>query len=174
MSPVPVRARVPANLAPAPRTGREVPTATPRARPPLRLVDNSRLQVAARRKRARRLAVVAAVFAVAGVLALAGAHAMLVSSQVRLDALQQQVAEAQARHQSLRLEVARLEAPDRVVSTATERLGMVPPDTVTYLQPAEVPVPAAAPDPITVTPATGTLDDRPRPSWGSVKPYLGP
>ncbi len=115
--------------------------------------------------------VVAAVLAGVSLLALAGAHAMLVSSQVRLDELEQQAAEAQARHQSLRLEVARLEAPDRVVSTATERLGMVPPEAVTYLHPVISPEVSSSslPPPPPATPADGPL-----PSWGSVKPYLGP
>ena len=99
------------------------------------------------------------------------------SSQVRLDALERQVVDAQARHQALRLEVATLEAPERVVSAATERLGMVPPETITYVQPVprdavsstgEV---ASGPDAITdevpVSSATSA-------SWGTVKPYLSP
>lgn len=169
MSPAPLRARALAPPAPAPRR-REAPGA-PQSRPPLRLVDNSRLEVAVRRKRARWVMVVAAVLAGVSLLALAGAHAMLVSSQVRLDELEQQAAEAQARHQSLRLEVARLEAPDRVVSAATERLGMVPPEAVTYLHPATPPdvTSSSLPPPAPPAPADGLL-----PSWGSVKPYLGP
>ncbi|MBW3645666.1 MAG: cell division protein FtsL [Actinobacteria bacterium] len=174
MSPVPVRARVPALAAPplrAPHPGARRPTA-PSARPPLRLVDNARLRLAVRQRRSRRLLVVAAVLVGASLLALAASHAMMVSTQVRLDDLDQRVVEAQARHQALRLEVATLEAPDRVVSVAQERLGMAPPDTVTYLQaaaPAES-TPEAAPG---VASAEEEAEPGTQPSWGAIKPYLG-
>lgn len=146
MSPVPVRLPAPAPArqrrpAPGPAPERLRPGT---ARPRLRLVDNRRLELAARRRRARRLGVVGAALAVAALLALAGTHAMLVSNQVRLDALEQQVAEAQAHHQDLRLEVATLEDPARVVSVATD-LGLVPPEVVTYLQPV---VPAHEQQPV--------------------------
>ncbi len=174
MSPVPVRARVAAPVAPplrAPRPGVRRPTA-PAARPPLRLVDDARLRPASRQRRARRLVVAAAVLVGASLLALAASHAMMVSTQVHLDDLERRVAEAQARHQALRLEVATLEAPDRVVSVAQERLGMAPPDTVTYLQaaaPAEsTPEPAPA-----VASADETGEPGTQPSWGAIKPYLG-
>ncbi len=165
MSPVPVRVPAPSRL----------PARRESAPPRLRLVDNSRLEVAVRRQRARRLLVVASVLAVVALLALAGVNAVLVSSQVRLDELEQQVVEAQARHQALRLEVATLEAPERVVSAATERLGMVSPETITYLQ---------SPPPETVSeagevasPPSPADDEAPlstatTPSWGTVKPYL--
>lgn len=171
MSPAPARARVivraPAHLAPAP-SARRPPAARPR--PPLRLVDDRRLQLAIRRRRARRLVTAAVVLATASLLALASAHAVLVSRQVRVDQLEQEVADAQARHQSLRLEVARLGAPERIVSAATERLGMVPPETVTYL-------PSPAP-PAAATAASGTEADDPSSvrspaPWGVVKPHLG-
>lgn len=183
MSPAPARARVPArpiSTLPAPASGSRpalvpVPGRVSRPRPPLRLVDNRRLEIAARRRRARRLLVTSVVLAGASLLALAGTHAVLVSNQVRLDDLEQQVADVQARHQSLRLEVARMEAPERIVTAAVERLGMVPPDAVTYLQPAVGtdpqlddtpgrPAEAAASDPVGEWPAS---------PWGAVKPYLG-
>lgn len=174
MSPVPAPARMPARAATA-RLAPTRPTTAPPAvvRPRLRLVDNTRLEVAVRRRRARRLLVAAAVLAVGALLALAGVNALLVSNQVRLDALEQQVVEAQARHQALRLEVATLEAPERVVSAATERLGMVAPETITYVQPA--PPPAAAPGEATPTASSspGPTDvGATTPAWGAVKPYL--
>ncbi|CAN5678708.1 hypothetical protein BH24ACT2_BH24ACT2_12380 [soil metagenome] len=171
MSPVPAPARLPVatplrQRSPAPGTLPErLRPAAPRPR--LRLVDNRRLELAARRRRARRLGSVAAVLAVATLMALAGTHAMLVSNQVRLDALELEAAEAQAHHQALRLEVATLEDPARVVSVATERLGMVPPEVITYLQPVipdhEQPPPVPAAPEI----ASGALP------WGAVKPFLG-
>lgn len=176
MSPVPVPARLP-TVAPV-RLRRAVPGSSPehsspdRSRPPaprprLRLVDNSRMEQAARRRRARRLGVAAAVVAVASLMALAATHATLVSNQVRLDALEQQAAEAQARHQVLRLEVATLESPARVVSVAAERLGMVPPEVITYLPP--VIGDEREPSPLGPAPevASAALP------WGAVKPYLG-
>ena len=175
MSPVPVRARVPALAAPplrAPGPGARRPTA-PSARPPLRLVDDARLRLAIRQRRARRLLVVAAVLVGASLLALAASHAMMISTQVRLDDLDRRVVEAQARHQALRLEVATLEAPDRVVSVAQERLGMAPPDAVTYLHAA---APAApTPEPAPAPAATSSEEGEPgtQPSWGAIKPYLG-
>lgn len=159
------------------RSGTVAPSSTARPdvlRPRLRLVDNARLEVAVRCRRARRLLVVAAVLAVGALLVLAGVNALLVSNQVRLDALEQQVVDAQARHQALRLEVATLEAPERVVSAATERLGMVAPETITYVQPA--PALTAAPGepnlPSGSAPGQAGASTTPTPPWGAVKPYL--
>ena len=175
MSPLPVPVRLPQpvgapgrarSLAPGPLPQR------PRPGPPkprLRLVDNTRLEQAVRRRRARRLVVAAAVLAVASLIALAGTHAMLVSNQIRLDALEQQAAEAQARHQALRLEVAMLEDPARVVSIATEHLGMVEPDVITHLKPVDLtqedPSP---PSPAQAEAASAAL------SWSAMKPFLTP
>ncbi len=184
MSPVPAPARLPSR-APGPSrtdattarpsTPRSTPARPDATRPRLRLVDNTRLEIAARRRRARRSLVVAGVLAVAALLALAGVNAVLVSNQVRLDALEQQVVEAQARHQALRLEVATLEAPARVVSTATDRLGMVPPERITYVQPSPVDAPSSAEG---LAPSPGSTSSEVPvgtatvPSWGTVKPYL--
>lgn len=175
MSPVPVPVRLPQPVGAPGRARSLAPGSFPQRlrpdapKPRLRLVDNTRLEQAVRRRRVRRLVAVAAVLAVASLIALAGTHAMLVSNQVRLDALEQQAAEAQARHQALRLEVATLEDPARVVSVATERLGMVAPETVTYLEPvatAEEELRQLAPEPAEVA--------SPALSWGGVKPFLTP
>lgn len=182
MSPVPVPARLPAAAAAPARPRRPRPGPQPERlrpsgeRPPLRLVDNFRLEQATRRRRARRFGVAAAVLAVASLMALAGTNAMLVSNQVRLDALERQATEAQARHQALRLEVATLEDPARVVAVATERLGMVAPEVITYLAPVardrqEEPRPSAPAPEVASAPApevaSATLP------WSAVKPYLG-
>jgi cell division protein FtsL len=178
MSPVPVRARVPVVGSAAvpgpvrsPRPGARRPAAPP-LRPPLRLVDDARLRLAVRRRRARRLLVAAAVLVGAALLALAASHAMMVSTQVHLDELEQQVAEAQARHQALRLEVATLEAPGRVVSVARERLGMAAPEAVTYLH-ASVPA-EPAPAPGSGARSLEGGEAQTPPPWGAIKPYLGP
>lgn len=94
---------------------------------------------------------------------------MLASGQAHLDQLEAQVNDARARYESLRLDVAELEAPNRIVLEAQTRLGMVPPAGVTYLQPSEavtgeVGRAASAPSP------SGAESDRA--AWASMKPYL--
>jgi hypothetical protein len=101
--------------------------------------------------------------------AVVACQALLVQEQLRLDRMERRVAAEQARYERNRLEVARLESPERIVNAAHE-LGMVPPDQVIYLTPEEPVVPSdreipggghvAAPDP--------GLDAE----WGEVKPYL--
>jgi len=54
-------------------------------------------------------------------------------NQFRLDQLQQQASAQQERYEKLRLEVAELEAPARIVSAAEGPLGMRQPGSVTYL-----------------------------------------
>jgi cell division protein FtsL len=102
-------------------------------------------------------------------------HTMLLQNQQRLDRLDAQVTDAQARYQSLRLQVAQLEAPQRIIDAATHKLGMVPPNGTTYL------TPAAAKDASTSSGANQsdtTSSDPAAPTtgasaWPEVKPYLG-
>lgn len=68
--------------------------------------------------------------------ALVVAQALLVQGQQRLDDLQTRTAEATREQQELRLRVAELESPARIVEAATVDLGMVPPAGVTYLTPS--------------------------------------
>jgi hypothetical protein len=69
--------------------------------------------------------------------ALAAFQAVLVSSQQRLDELERQVAVAQDRYQDLRIDVARLEAPERILNTAVYELGMVPSGQATFVVPSD-------------------------------------
>jgi cell division protein FtsL len=128
-------------------------------------------------------------------LALVALHVLIAENQFRLDGLQQQAATAQAKYEKLRLQVAALEAPARIVSVAEGRLGMVQPASVTYL-PATTLVPAvkarhrahgakassssalaapnaathaAAADPPTTGVVTAPQGDS---DWPTVKPYL--
>jgi hypothetical protein len=57
--------------------------------------------------------------------AVAASHALLIAGQGRLDRLDQQVSEEQARYEALRADVSALESPERILEEA-ERLGMVP------------------------------------------------
>ena len=159
----------------------------------LRLVQNQ----ARRRAGRRRLLVMLGIASVAVVgLALVALHVLIAENQFTLDRLQQQAATEQASYEKLRLQVAQLEAPARIVSQAEGRLGMVQPASVTYL-PATTSTPVArtahrqqgvnassrsasparhvaggAPalaDPPTTGTVTAPQGDS---DWPSVKPYL--
>jgi hypothetical protein len=120
--------------------------------------------------------------------ALAAFQAVLVSNQQRLDDLDRQVASAQDRYQELRIDVARLEAPQRIIDMATLELGMVPAGQPTYVVPsgavaAEVDERAdAAESALSDAGAEGDVNDvanldtpaPPSASWPEVKPYLEP
>ena len=97
-------------------------------------------------------------------------HAVLVSGQGQLDGLQQQVSEEQARYQALRLEVAELEAPNRIVEEAQGRLGMVSPPAITYLTPVPVEGGGAIADAPDGDEAPARTTTAP---WKTVKPLLG-
>lgn len=92
-------------------------------------------------------------------LALAASHALLVQGQIELDALELQVAEQQESYHRARLEVATLEAPERIVEEARARLGMVRPADVVYLTPAEATDDDGVPE---------LVDD----TWLAIKPHL--
>jgi hypothetical protein len=148
---------------------RPVPAPAPRH---LRVVE---------RERTRRfppptiLTVLGAGVLFAVLFALAAFHTVLVSGQERLDRLEEQVTEEQDRYQHLRLDVARLEAPGRIVAEATGRLGMVPAPATTYLTPsgqagADVAAAAGAADDVA---AAAEADAEAAGSdWAEVKPYL--
>ncbi|MEA2901260.1 MAG: hypothetical protein QOH36_1147, partial [Actinomycetota bacterium] len=119
--------------APPPRT-------QPATRTPLHIVAPPDPEAKARRR--RRLWVGALVsLACAGLFAIVGVRVLLAQGQGPVDKLESQVSAAQAENQRLRLDVARLESPSRIVAEAQARLGMVPPAVVIYL-PAQTPPPA--------------------------------
>ncbi|MDZ7673664.1 MAG: septum formation initiator family protein [Acidimicrobiales bacterium] len=96
--------------------------------------------------------VVGAGIVVVALFALAAMHALLINRQIRLDDLRQDAAAEAEEVRRLRLEVAELEAPDRVLDVARTRLGMVDPAEVGYLLPAGVE--GGDGEPIRVAPAT--------------------
>jgi cell division protein FtsL len=119
--------------------------------------------------------VVGAVFAL--LFGLVVFHTMLLQNQQRLDHVSKQVSEQQARYQSLRLQVAQLESPQRIIDEATHKLGMVPPDGTTYLTPAadEAAVDSAGAnqgDPSDTADTAAPASDGAS-AWPEVKPYLG-
>jgi cell division protein FtsL len=155
--------------------GHELPPAEPRARtgrPRLRVVDEAaRRQQQARQRRARLLVAGAVVTVVGSVFALAASHAYLVSGQSELDRLSVQVEDARSQYSEVRLQVAELGAPDRIVSEAVNRLGMVSSPSVRYLAPSSQL--ATQLGVVGGSPQTDPGDGKPGASWSSVKPYLG-
>jgi cell division protein FtsL len=116
-----------------------------------------------------RLALLAtAVLTVGTIFGAAIFHVLLIQSEFRLDRINKEAAREQARYETLRLDVAQLSAPERIVATAQQRLGMVVPPQVAYLM---APVPpdsggrGAEPD----DPAAPSLAG----GWAEVKPHLG-
>jgi hypothetical protein len=100
-----------------------------------------------------------AVLTVGTIFGAAAFHVLLVQSQFRLDRLEQRAGTEQQRYERLRLDVARLAAPERVVAAAQQRLGMVVPPNVVYLM---------APTPTSSEPASAAVAGE----WSQVKPHL--
>ena len=93
--------------------------------------------------------VLAATGAFAALLFIAGFHSVLVSGQHDVDGLQARLTAGRGQTQLLRMEVARLESPGRILDVARGRLGMQPPPELFYLESV---VPG---DPRTQVPAPG-------------------
>lgn len=147
----PHRSRVRPASPPGSQPGRTGATAR---RPDLRVVE------AARPNRAGIYGAIV-VLVIFGTLFLnAGFHTTLVSGQQRLDSLNDQVLEQEQRNQRLRLEVASLESPDRIVEAA-QRDAMILPAEVHWLSPGPDAASAIVSTservaPTTTTPATTT------------------
>ncbi len=123
----------------APRTEPVRRAPDPARRPHLWVVDPK----AARQRRVTRLVTGALVVAVfAGLFAIVALRVVLAQGQVEIDRLTTSIETQQTAGQELRLKVAELEAPSQIVAAARQRLGMVSPATVSYLNP---PPPAVAP-----------------------------
>ncbi|HEX9682722.1 MAG TPA: septum formation initiator family protein [Acidimicrobiales bacterium] len=124
-----------ADTALAPQPLRQPPGENLAGLPRLRVVPDGFVPPAVRRRRRRRAFRLLVVIAALAVFGVAAAHTRLIESQIRLQQLEEGVAGQEARNQRLRLEVARLESPERIVAAAQERLGMLPPPSVVYLSP---------------------------------------
>ena len=151
-------------VAPAPRTGRSSRLPRPR----LTVVGP------APRRRAIGM-VVAALCAVIffGLLGLTAVQVTLAQNQQQLDRVNREVQDARDYYDRLRLAVARLQSPDYIVPTATDRLGMVPATAPVYLTPTGdvVNYVAAATGLAVGDPTSGTGAGRPQ--WGQVKEITG-
>jgi hypothetical protein len=151
-----VTARQPAAVAPVRRglLGVLAPSPEPAGaeRPDLRVVGRVR-------RRRWQVGTVAGIILFAALFAVAGFQTLIVSQQKRLDDLGARIAAETDAGQRLDDDLALLQSPQRITTEATERLGMVAPPGVAYLQPRDDDdarageVPAATP-PTTAPPAT--------------------
>lgn len=137
-------------------------------RPRLRVVDDSNLKNAARRRRTKFVMTFMAIVIVVSLFALAALHALLAQGQQRIDGVNKKVSEEQATYQLLRRQVAELESPQRVVDEAIGRLGMTEPTNVNYLTPPE----GSASDPNAPASSSDSSSSK-MSSWARTKPHLG-
>lgn len=158
-APAPARKTTPARIPPADRRH-------------LRPVSDARVVALKRRRRARAAILGTFIVMMGSLFALAAFHAMLASGQARLDVLESEVSDAQSRYEHLRLEVAELEAPSRIVREAQERLGMVPPPDVTYLTASEAVANEVGHTADGRNDELANRDAGDRAAWATVKPYL--
>ena len=144
---------------------RHAPAAKPARRPELQVVPKRR-----RRLRTGPTVFLGGLITFVVAFALVVAQAMLVQGQQQLDELDGRINEATRRQQELRLQVAELESPDRIVASA-QQLGMVTPPKVTYLAPTVEETPAADDD---TRAAARRAEDASggETSWSTVKPHL--
>jgi cell division protein FtsL len=140
---------------------------TEKRRPDLRVVPRLR------RRRAGFLVglICLALFGV--MFGLVAFQAKIAADQQRLDDVEQQMSDAQATYERLRLAVAQLESPQTVISAA-ESKGMVVPEKVTYVTPSMADVLAVALAEGRVTaPAAAAPSADTTSGWAAVKPIVG-
>jgi cell division protein FtsL len=124
---------------------REHPAAPERVRPKLRIVDAAPPRVSL-----RVFGAVSCTLIFAALFGLAIFHSFLVQGQLRLDKIDRQISDEEAHQRELRLQVAQLGSPDRILAAAQAR-GMVQPDDRKYL--AAVVPGTVVPPPTTAAPA---------------------
>ncbi len=115
---------------PTPATREVASPATPARR---QLGARRSLTAQVRRRRTGLALVGMALLIGAGLFGVVATHVVLTQNQFKLQTLQGRVALAQSREARLRLKVAELESPGRIVSTAEQRLKMVQAGNVVYL-----------------------------------------
>jgi hypothetical protein len=137
----------PAAAAPARAVRSPAPRSTPR-RPSLRVVRP-------RPRTGRVLRRLAVAVVTAALLAVVVAHSLLAQGQVRLTGEQSQLAAEQAIHRQLLATVAQAEDPSTIVAEA-QRLGLVPPSSVTQLPAVPLTTPLHSGSSTSTTDATST------------------
>jgi cell division protein FtsL len=163
------------------------PASAPAERRHLRVVPPGYVSARTRQRRARLIVVAAGVAIAAALFAVVAFHVVLTQNQLNIQHLSSEADAASVKQQQLRLQVAQLESPERVVDAA-QKLGMVPPATVHYLSPngspakvvpaptpTTVPTRAAAPKTYTAKPtATTTPATKAAAPKAATKPSLAP
>lgn len=81
------------------------------------------------------IGVLSLIFVVAALFGLVAFHARIAEHQNGLDDLEQQVTDARVENDRLRLSLAQMESPGRIVATAKGQLGMIEPIEIVYLTP---------------------------------------
>ena len=104
-------------------------------RPRLDVVSRRRAESRSSHRRANLLRGLGVLFIVGALAVTAAGHALVASDQQRIDTLQGQLTQTLAEQQDLQLSRAELESPVRVLSIAERQLGMVSPESVSYLSP---------------------------------------
>lgn len=120
----------------------------PAPQPPRRLEVVPDPTVLRKRRLSRLFTAIVGLAACFGLFGVVGVHVMLAQGQADVQRLQTRVQQEEDRQQRLRMDVAVLEAPTRVVTTAENELGMAPPQTVVSLAPttlADAPVTSTVP-----------------------------
>lgn len=97
-------------------------------------------------------------------------HVVLSQGQFKLEAMQNNISEQQDQYSRMRLQVAELESPARIKAEAQNRLGMVRPQMITALSPADGDVPTVAVTPPLAQSELGSDLD----NWSGIKPHLSP
>jgi len=145
---------------------RHAPRKRPRSRaderrPALRSVSTRPVRSTRRRGLLRFVALVA----FTSLFSAVAFHVVMAERGFELQRLRSEIDTTQLDYEQLRLEVAGLSAPERIEAEATERLGMVRPESITYLE-APLVSRGAQDDSLT----SSTLADQEQ--WAEVKPHL--
>jgi cell division protein FtsL len=108
-----------------------------------------------------------AALGVAVAFALVYLHVVLAQNQFRLDRLNSVVAQQQSTYQQLRLQVAQLDSPQHIITTAEGRFGMRPARSLTFLN--GKPVAGTSSASSGTSAATAPAGDA---NWPAIKQYL--
>lgn len=146
----------------APHRRRGAPSESPRPRRHLRAVETPRADAPAHRYGALRFLGLVAFVVILSVVVF---HVVMAQRGFELQTLREQIEAEQTNYEQLRLETARLSAPERIEAEATDRLGMVRPQNINYLE-----APIGAGDAGTPSAPASTLADPDE--WAAVKSHL--
>ncbi len=138
-------------------------------RPQLRLVEGGNAPRLERLSARQRLVCLVALVGLI-LFAVVAFHVVLSQGQFRIEAMRDKIEAEQDEYSRMRLQVAQLESPARIKNEAQTRLGMVRPDRVRALAPAQGDLPAGV-----VTPPRAQSElGSDLASWSEIKPHLSP